>query len=306
MSASTTYSMDNPQPDESNTIDTLFGPVDADVLSKVCDELEKEGFYVGPHIHDVACVQPSHAPQFHMPSHAEIKQTSRQISQRLMELAQKMRAEGTSMNTLIDFDWKQGATILTLAAGHKCRSHIIGFAIDHGANPDLPDKDGATPLKKAIRSLCLSNVRYLIQRGATFCHDKTLLAELCSPLCDVNKEKATRKRVELLRLLLQYGADPNTTHLDPKLPHTPCLLSYLLCHFQFGIPLARKYPEKYPIFLDQRKQMIVVLLQAGLDPFKKDEQGKTDWQKIVELKKEYDPQLFEFAEQEIGKLTKTK
>lgn len=306
ITASFIYSMDNPQPERSNTIDTLFGPVDADVFSKVCDELEKEGFYIGPHIHDVASVQPSHAPQFHMPSHTEIKQTNRQISQRLMELAQKMRAEGTSMNTLIDFDWKQDATILTLAAGHKCRQHIIEFAIDHGANPDLPDKNGITPLKQAIKSLCPSNVRYLIQKGATFCHDKTLLPEICSPFSDVNSKKATRKRVELLHLFLQYGADPNTTHLDPKLPHAPCLLSYLLCHFQFGIPLAKKYPENYPIFLDQRKQMIVVLLQAGLNPFKKDEQGKTDWQKIVELKKEYDPQLFEFAEQKIRKSTKTK
>jgi len=305
ITASSVYSMHNPQPDGSNTIDTLFGKVDADVFSKASDDLDnepdEEGFLFGPHIHDVASVQPNHAPQFHMPSDAEIKQTNRQISQRLMERAQKMRAEGTSMNTFIDFDWQQGATILTLAAGHKCRQHIIEFAIDHGANPDLANKSGITPLKQAIESLCLSNVRYLIQKGATFCHDKTLLAKICSPFCDVNRTKATRKRVELLHLFLQYGADPNTTHLDPTIPHTPCLLSYLLCHFQYGIPLAKKYPQNYPIFLDQRKQMIMVLLQAGLNPLKKDEQGKTDWQKIVELKDEYDPKLFDFAEEQIQK-----
>lgn len=284
--ASPAYSMDNPESS---------------------DESENEGFWFGPHIHEVASVQPSPAPQFHMPSDAEIKQRNRQISQRLMERAQKMRAECTSMNTFIDFDWQQGATVLTLAAGHKCRQHILGFALDHGANPDLPNKSGMTPLKQAIKSLCVANVRYLIQKGAIFCHDKTLLPELCSPFCDVNRTKATRKRVELLHLFLQHDADPNTTHLDPKLPHTPCLLSYLLCHFQYGgIPLAQKYPQNYPIFLDQRKQMITVLLQAGCNPFKKDEQGKTDWQKIVELKDHYDPELFDFAQKEVEGLTKIK
>jgi hypothetical protein len=293
--------MNNPTPDQSNKkMDTLFGPVDADAFSKVCDELEKEGFYIGPHIHDVAFEQPNHgAPKPHMPSDAEIKQRNRQNSQKLMERAQKMRAESVSMNTLIDFDWTQGATILTLAAGHKCRQHIIEFAINHGENPDLANKSGITPLKQTIRSLCASNAFCLILKGSTL--DQTLLAELCSPLSDVVGLKSTRKRVAMLNLFLQTGADPNTHHLDPRIQFLPCLLSYLLCHFQFGIPLAKEYPQNYPIFLDQRKQMIMVLLQAGLNPLKKDEQGKTDWQKIVELKDEYDPELFDFAHEQIQK-----
>lgn len=281
---------------ESSTSSPPFSPESHGLLMKLFDSA---------HCHDYddgePYVKPAPSLPTIMPPKDQIKKRNRQNAQKLMERAQTMRAECTSLNSFIDFDWQQGATILTLASGHKCRQHIIEFAIDHGANPDLANKSGITPLKQAIESLCLSNVRYLIQKGATFCHDKTLLAKICSPFFDVVRTKATRKRVELLHLFLQYGADPNTTHLDPTIPHTPCLLSYLLCHFQFGIPLAKKYPQNYPIFIDQRKQMIMVLLQAGLNPLKKDEQGKTDWQKIVELKDEYDPKLFDFAEEQIQK-----
>lgn len=236
-----------------------------------------------------------------IPPKDQIKRRNRQDTQKLMERAQAMRAEFKSLNTFIDFNCEQGVTILTLAAGHKCRQHIIEFAINHGANPDLANKAGITPLRQAIRSLCPASAFCLILKGATHTHDKTLLPELCSPLSDAIAPKSTRKRVEMLNLFLQTGVDPNTQHLDPKIPFMPCLLSYLLCRFQFAIELAINNPESYLDFLDQRKQMITILLQAGLNPFKKDAQGKTDWQKIVEQKNQYDQNLFNFAHEQIQK-----
>ncbi len=48
----------------------------------------------------------------------------------------------------------------------KKQLETLRHLIDKGANIHLPDKNGATPLHRAVRTRCAAAVRYLLQAGA--------------------------------------------------------------------------------------------------------------------------------------------
>lgn len=235
-------------------------------------------------------------------THKEIK------NQKLMHYAQQMVAQKENLdNQLCEYDF-ESHTLLTAAASHKYHQDVIQFALSHGAHINAPNKSGNTPLEVAVRAKCFSNVSYLFAHGATLGNQK-MLSTICSPAWDEIAPSSTYRRVATLKALLHGGADPNEINLKYQIHCTPCLLSFLLCHFYGRINFGAKgpeYQERYHCFLDQRKQMIGILLDAGLNPFKKDEAGKNDWEKIVELKDKYDSNLFEFAKNEIEKKQRIK
>lgn len=218
-------------------------------------------------------------------------------NQELMQYAQQMIAQKENLNNPLAKYGFESCTLLTAAAIHKYHQNIMQFALAHGANINAPDKSGKTALKKAVTDKCASNVTYLLQKGATLDNQK-LLSTLCSPASDEIAPSSTHRRVATLKALLDGGADPNETGISS------CLLDSLLKHFQGTTYFAIRRPEfqeRYVCFLDQRKQMITILLEAGLNPFKKDVKGKSDWEKIIESKSTYDSHLFEFAKKEIEK-----
>ncbi len=247
-------------------------------------------------------VTPAPAALPHMPSAQEIKEQHKKDAQRLMELAQHMIKNGENLDSSINFHhYLSKTTILVEAAGHKRRHPILALALAHGANPNLANESGITPLSKTIEHHCVANADYLLQHGATF--EQSLLPKLCSPFSDICTPKSVHKRVAMLNLFLQKGADPNAPVPDLQVPAIASILSYLLCNFHFGIDLKSKNKESYALFLEQRKQMITILLQNGLNPFKKDHQGKTEWEKILESRSDfYNEELFDFAQQEVEKL----
>lgn len=236
----------------------------------------------------------------------ESKALKQKENEELLQCAYKMLKENKSLNSPIALSSLlfgfQNCTLLTAASHRKYHQNILKLALDHGADPNSLDNAKNSPLLTAVRYKCAPNVVYLLEHGAKIGNQK-LLHNLCSPAWDEIAPESTHKRVATLDALLRGGADPNETDLNYPIPFLPCLLSYLLSHFLGRVNFASEGPEsqgKYDHFLDQRKQMIMKLLEAGLKPSKKDAAGKSDWEKIVALKDQYDSNLFNFALNEIN------
>jgi Ankyrin repeats (many copies) len=274
-----------------------------------CPDRPKSNDIQFAHVHDVARVRYDGGPaKLHMPSEADMKKIRKDNKQRLTDLANKMVTQHTDLNSYISFDWDYTQTLLSTVASHKCCQSILQLLLDNGANPNQTNKDGSTPIQKAATSYCAANVSYLLSRGARFDFadkDKKLLSRVCDPSLDGISAKTTRRKIETIRTLVAAGADPNTNVLHFRITFVPNLLSWFLCHSRYKVKLGLEEPEhqnEYHTFLDQRKQMICVLLEAGLDPFKQDEAGKTDWDTIKACKDRYDENLFKFTQEHIDKI----
>lgn len=230
------------------------------------------------------------------PTKEERKEIKQKDNAELMRLARQMLAHDGNLNFALRSGRWSSNTLLTAAAEHTCHKNVLEFALANGANPNYADNRGNTPLKVAVAAYCTDNITLLLNRGALL-NDQTLLGDICSPLFT----KIGPKRIAALKALLDAGANPNHAVVSPlhKLEHTPCLLSGLLCH-------SRKKLEgqEYDSFVTHHKEMIAILLQAGLNLFKKDAQGKTDWEKILECKdkfNKYNSELFNFVQKRIIK-----
>ncbi|CAN5193151.1 hypothetical protein BH09DEP1_BH09DEP1_4940 [soil metagenome] len=246
-------------------------------------------------------------PSFRAPStKKERKASKKQENQKLMQYAHQMVGRAEDLNNPLTFLHSfTYNTLLTAAASHKCHQNIAQFALDNGADINAPDKSGNTPLKKAVTAKCAQNISYLIGRGAHLNHK--LLQTICSPIWDEIAPSSTRRRLATLNTLLACGANPNESDSlvrngNPNEFFWGTILSCLLTPFAGRLTLEGKDDQNHAaIFIDQRQQMIRILLDRGLDPFAKDDKAISDWSKIIQAKDKYHRNLFEFTQKEIEK-----
>ena len=211
-----------------------------------------------------------------------------------MQYAQQMVARKENLNNSdIFLPGYSSHSLLTAAAAHKRHQNIIAFALAHGADPNTKSSSGITPLRRAVMAKCAPNVEYLLAHGAQL-GQSYLLHLICNPACDEFATNSTRRRIATLNALLEGGAD--CTEFDIK----PSILGQLLLHF-LGVGFRKENHEGAAIFLDQRKQMIAIVLQAGLNPLKKNGNNLSDWEEIMQSKKRYHAHLLEFTQNIVEK-----
>lgn len=241
--------------------------------------------------HALPPLPPTLPPNYQGPTKQEKKARKEKENQELMQIAQRMVTQKENLDNLVEIPG-HGCfyTLLTVAAQHKCHQNVLQFALDNGALIDAQDAWDNSPLKQAVQAKCTPNVIYLLNRGARI-KNKKLLQVICNPSYDDVAANSTQRRVATLTALLDFGANPNENDASPS------ILSNLLTGLM-GKRDAPAHPEHFNYFIDQRMQMIRKLLETGLDPFKEDATGKSDWNKIIEKKDRYNPDLFEFAQQE--------
>lgn len=95
-------------------------------------------------------------------------------------------------------------------------SEMVGFLLENGANPNVQDFVGYTPLSYAASTSDIEKVRLLLDHGA----------EINAHNCTNANPLSLAGNVEAARLLLERGADleirGNDTHASPLLWHISC------------------------------------------------------------------------------------
>lgn len=175
--------------------------------------------------------------------------------------------QGTSVDQPCDFNrW----TALH-ATAHKGHVEIAEFLIKHGANVNVKDKDGYTPLHNTADSFVKGRppkrteaernriAALLLKHGA---HVNATINHGETPLHDA----ALTNNVALVQLLLENGANPNIQQAQGITP----------LHFALS---AGK----------DRVQVVRLLLAHGADSSVTDENGHTP----TDLAKDYHPKLLE-------------
>lgn len=207
-------------------------------------------------------------------------------------LIEKKENLGKPLSDLPKFSKK---TLATAAAEHKSYLEILMLLKAHGASLNQADANGKTPLEVAVNKQCVTNVNYLIPFSNV--SSLKLLHKICNPTQDVLKPEK-QARIQILQALLMAQIDPNETDnqgntvLELLLRHCACMEDF------WQTPNKEQLHQK---FLQQRKQMIIMLLKAGLNPHKTNHKGKTVFDFVKAYPTTYNLELVDFLTLEIQK-----
>lgn len=205
--------------------------------------------------------------------------------------------QGKDLDALLeDHD---GETTLTAAAAHKSFSSVIEQALKKGANPDEGNDIGWRPLWIAVRKRCLENARVLIAGGAQT-KGMGYLHFICNPFNDLPHYNSTYLRLNLLRILLQAGVDPNEIDDEQETAIYKLLWKF---HANAWADIRELNEKDQKAFLFERKKLIITLLDAKLNPLQKNKHGLSAVEAInnprmVDLKEDA---LVTFLQDEITK-----
>lgn len=237
--------------------------------------------------------QPPHILPTPRMNKQERKEKRKQQHKTLLTLVQTIISQKKDLNVPIKGEEFAGKTILTVAATHRDFKDILELALYAGADPNMPDGNSNIPLKIAISAQCRGAFKCLIEKGA-LAKDKGLIQEICGAWHDTLHQKKAKKRIVMLELLLENKANAN--ELD-ALGNT-CLY-HLLWPWT---PTREKLTEQQKaIFYSQRKNMITLLLKAGLDVAHKNNAHQTAIENIKAHPHLEDKELLVFLETESKK-----
>jgi len=156
---------------------------------------------------------------------------------------------------------KDGYTPLHYAAW-KGHLKVVELLLEHGANPNIQDKDGYTPLHYAAWKGHLKVVELLLEHGANpniQKHDGETPLHLA----------VWEGHLKVVELLLEHGANPNIQ--ENKYGYTPLHDAVNRClKNKFG-----RTPLHFTVSRYHVVDVVRVLLDHGADPTIRDNKGRT-------------------------------
>lgn len=174
---------------------------------------------------------------------------------------------------------------------------ITKMLLNNGANIHIQrPNSNLTPLFVALIDTAIETVKELISRKADF-KSPHFLHILCNDAFDRVYPEWPAKRLALWTVLLDAGIDPNEKDSD----NNTCL--YSLLHKPYEEYFEKYFtenPQTKEIFIQQRKSLIALLLERGLDLKSKNKDDKTALeyatQNIYSLPARGEPELIEFVQ----------
>lgn len=149
-------------------------------------------------------------------------------------------------------------TILALAVQRR-NSELVGRLLEKGADTNLADESGVTPLYGAIigENVDTGIVRALLEKGANVNNQSTSRGATALIYAVVNFNMPVETKLEAMKLLIEKGADPNKQEKGNG--YTALMYAFLD---------SRSSPEA-------RVQVIKFLLENGADKTIKTTEGET-------------------------------
>jgi hypothetical protein len=180
------------------------------------------------------------------------------------------------------------------------RLEVTKMLLNHGANIHIKRPgSNVTPLFTAVFDCSIETVKELITRK-TDLSGHNFLHTLCYHAFDRLYPEWPAKRLALWTVLLDAGIDPNEKDSD----NNTCL--YNLLHRPYKEFFEKTFienPETKVIFIQQRKSLIALLLERGLNPETKNKDDKTALeyatQNVYSLPARGEPELIEFVQNKI-------
>lgn len=174
---------------------------------------------------------------------------------------------------------------------------VTKMLLNNGANIHIQQPNSnVTPLFTAVIDCAIETVKELIARKADL-KSHNFLHILCNDAFDRLYPEWPAKRLALWTALLDAGIDPNEKNTD----NNTCL--YKLLHKPYKDFLIESFtenPETKGIFIEQRKSLIALLLERGLDLKAKNKDDKTALeyatQNVYSLPARGEPELIEFVQ----------
>jgi len=131
-------------------------------------------------------------------------------------------------------------TPLMAASAHHSLSDVFQLLLEHDAEVNKKDYQGCTPLFCAVEAGLVENVRELIRRGADVnavtIRNETPLHKVVN---DIKCGKYNEQRFQIIKMLLEAGADPN---IQSNVKESPL---YILLFCELKTSVLRKIIELF-------------------------------------------------------------
>jgi hypothetical protein len=253
-------------------------------------------------------MQPAAIQQTSRLSKQECKEKRTQQHATLLALTQATLAQKKDLNVPIKEVEFAGCTILTAAAQHRAFKDILMLALNAGADPNMPDGNKKTPALVAVSHLCTTSFKCVVKSNAQIL-GQGLVQEICNRLHDTLNMKQAMKRVQMLKCILNQSPNPESKkqlareideHENTALYH----LLWTIDPFRNSATTQKTYTEhQRAIFYMQRKKMIRMLLDAGLEVEQKNREGLSAVENINVHPHLKDTQLIGFLMEQTQKNT---
>ncbi len=190
-----------------------------------------------------------------------------------------------------------GQPLLFRSVQNDSRLEVTKMLLNHGANIHIKfPGSNVTPLFTAVIDCAIDTVKELIARKADL-KSHNFLHVLCDDAFDRLYPEWPAKRLALWTVLLDAGIDPNEKDSD----NNTCLYDLLhKPHRDYFEKFFTENPEKKEIFIQQRKSLIALLLERGLDPKAKNKDDETALeyatQNVYSLPARGERELIEFVQ----------
>lgn len=224
----------------------------------------------------VYCSIPLNAAITAMPPAETYKKRRQDMRAKLRTLVDERISKKIPLTEVAHWEYDNN-TPLTLAAQSDKAIGITQLLLKAGINPNIPDERGYIYLCRASYNCALNTAKTLLAYGAkpniteeiTLAGNSPLLAA-CSYTADSTKPKRIERRLGIVNTLLEAGADPNLKNHYGETPLFPLVMGY-----QGFFDEDDLSPEDHKLFLDQRKELITILIKAGVQVDAKNNNGQT-------------------------------
>ncbi len=206
------------------------------------------------------------------PAKEEIAQQEKQAYENLLALVKDRIDRKLDLNQPIVFNYLRYTPLIKACRNGDQYLFITQLLLNNGADPDVRDDNGQTPLHHAADQFAIETTKALLAAKPKPANPNSISDVFGSPLHNVCSDardeiydtERTSKRVKIAKLLLQSShVDPNNAQNSLKYTCLHYLITRSYHNFSAIDALMDSTKEQRKRFFNQRKKLIKSILKYG-------------------------------------------